>query len=1310
MENSRYKPVLGQAPFGYALLETVADSRGNIGDYRFADVNPAFEEVAGRKAEEILGKTIKDIFPAASFPDFNWTEFLGRVSVKGGAQSAEMFFEKPDRWYNVQVYPAGPDNLAAIFTDITLQKNHEEEARRSENNLRNLFDANVDFNWVVDERGFIIHIDSTIKSRLGYTKEELIGKRFTDIYPAGRRKEAKQAFEAILEGRDDLCTVPLITKSGEEIPVETYIFSGVWDGKPALFSVSRDMTALKLSEEKFSKAFESNPMALTISRLDTGRLIDVNPRFELITGFSREEIIGRRAIDIGVWADPENRSRIISKLKKNRSVRDQSVTFRSKSGEVLDWRVAMEIIEIKGVECIISIIEDFTERKLAEAALRESEEKYRHLAENISDVVWTTDLSIKLIWVSPSVKRILGFTPEEYRRRTVRQNFPSRYLKQFIELLREERMRDSDPELDKNRTRIIEAEHYKSDGSLVWLAMHITFIRDGKGQITGLQGVSRDITERKKAEIALQASEERLRQIIDLVPHFIFVKDINGKFIIVNKATADAYGTTVEKLTGMTDADFAKSEEEVRFFRENDTEVINSGTPRIIPEEKITDSRGKVRYLSTTKIPFTFSEKELSAVLGVAVDITEQRWVEEQNRKLSQAVEQSPVSIVITDLNGTIEYVNPKFTEVTGYHFNEAIGQNPRILKSGRMHESEYEELWKTITSGREWQGEFHNRKRNGELYWEYATISPIRNEEGRITHFIGVKEDITERKKREELLKFQEDLRQVLIDISSSYINLPLHEVESSINNSLAVMGRFVSADRAYIFDLDPDTMLCSNTYEWCNEGVSLQINNLQEIQMPDEWNEAFIKGEAVIIPDVLAMPRGYVRDVLEPQDIKSLIVIPMMSDGACIGFIGFDSVNEYHVYSEVEQQLLQLYCQMMVNIKLRKKTEEELIRAKEKAEESNLLKTHFLANMSHEIRTPMNGIIGFLQLLQDMDMTREEKDSYIEILNNSGQRLLDTIKDIIEMSKIETGHIPLDISETDLPEVMQFTCDFFRQQSDEKGLQLNMKVAPECEELTIMTDKLKLEAVLSNLLKNAIKFTSEGGIEFGNYLDGALVNFYVRDTGTGIPPDRLDAIFEMFVQADLSTARPYEGSGLGLSIARAYLEKLGGRIWVESDVGTGSTFYFSLPYIPAEKLPDDTKVDEETAGSIEPGHTILVAEDDDASYQLIEAFLVNQEVKLLRTATGQDTVTAVRDNPSISLVLMDIKMPGMNGLEATRKIREFNKRIPVIAQTAYAMPGDRDLALDAGCNDYLSKPVKMNELLLKINQFTIKKPGSLK
>ncbi len=1306
MDSSSYKPALHLAPFGYALLESITDRRQTNSDYRFAYVNAAFEEITGKKEDYLLGKTINDISPSASFPEFNWSDLLGRVAEEGSSQTADLYFEKPDRWYKLQAYPAGPDRFAVVFEDITIRKNHEETAIQRVNNIRELIDANIDLDWVLDEKGTVIHVDNAIKSRLGYAESELIGKKLTDIYPPARRKEAQQAFDTILQGRDNFCSLPLITKDGEEIPAETFVLRGTLDDKPVFYAVSRDMTALKLSEEKFSKAFTSNPMAMAISQLDNGRLIDVNPRFEAISGYDSEELIGRNALEIGIWADAETRWKTITSLKKYRSVRDVAVNFRSKSGEILDWRISLEITELKGVECIISIIDDVTERKRLEDALRKSEEQHRHLAENISDVVWTTDLSVKLTWVSPSVKRVLGFTPEEYGKRTVRQNFPSPYVKQFIELLREERRRDSDPHLDKNRTRLIEAEHYRSDGSLVWLAMHITFIRDSQGQITGLQGVNRDITKRKQAEVALQASEERLRQIIDLVPHFIFAKDINGKFIIVNKATADAYGTTVEELTGMTDADFARSEEEVRFFRKDDMEVLNSRTPMIIPEERITDSRGKIRYLSTTKIPFIFSEKKLPAVLGVAVDITEQRWVEEQNRKLSQAVEQSPVSIIITDLAGTIEYVNPKFTEVTGYHFNEAIGRNPRILKSGTVGTAVYEDLWKTITSGREWQGELLNKKRNGELYWEYATISPIRNDQGRITHFIGVKEDITERKKREEQLKFQENFRQLLIEISSSYINLPLHEVEPAIDNTLAVMGRFVDADRAYVFDIDRCTMLCFNTFEWCKEGITPQKDILQGVELPEDWNEAFIKGEAVIIGNVNAMPQGYVRDVLGPQKIKSLIAIPMMSDSVCIGFIGFDSVRDYHVYSDVEQQLLQVYCQMLVNIKLRKKTEEQLITAKEKAEESNLLKTHFLANMSHEIRTPMNGIIGFLQLLKNLDISDEKRDSYIEIVNKSGQRLLDTIKDIIEMSRIETGHLPVDITETDLHEVMKYIYDFFSQQVEEKGLKFNMRVSPECSQIIIKTDRIKLEAVLTNLLKNAVKFTDKGAIEFGNYLEGEQIKFYVRDTGTGIRPDRQDAIFEMFVQADLTSSRPYDGSGLGLSIARAYLEKLGGSIWVESDPGTGSTFYFTLPYIPAERIPREPGAFEETTSSIEPGHTILIAEDDDASFLYLEAVLLRKGITLLRATNGEEAIRTVHEHPGISLILMDIKMPVLNGLDATRKIREFNSEIPIIAQTAYAVSGDKELILLAGCNDYISKPIKKDELLVKINQFIGKKP----
>lgn len=250
------------------------------------------------------------------------------------------------------------------------------------------------------------------------------------------------------------------------------------------------------------------------------------------------------------------------------------------------------------------------------------------------------------------------------------------------------------------------------------------------------------------------------------------------------------------------------------------------------------------------------------------------------------------------------------------------------------------------------------------------------------------------------------------------------------------------------------------------------------------------------------------------------------------------------------------------------------------------------------------------------------------------------------------------------------------------------------------IKADRQKLEGVLINLIRNAIKFTREGFVEFGNRLEDGQLLFYIRDTGVGIPADRLKAIFDRFVQADLKLTRTYEGSGLGLSIAKGYTELLGGKIEVESEEGKGSTFNFFIPFLPAESHARKTVATSLSKG--EPGgkKLILIAEDDEISNILLEEIFAEGDFKLLHTVTGEDAVKACKEHSDIDLILMDIRMPGMNGIEATQQIRKFNKKVSILAQTAYAMPGDKENALEAGCNDYISKPIDKQLLLAKINR----------
>jgi signal transduction histidine kinase len=378
------------------------------------------------------------------------------------------------------------------------------------------------------------------------------------------------------------------------------------------------------------------------------------------------------------------------------------------------------------------------------------------------------------------------------------------------------------------------------------------------------------------------------------------------------------------------------------------------------------------------------------------------------------------------------------------------------------------------------------------------------------------------------------------------------------------------------------------------------------------------------------------------------------------------------------------------------RKQAEFELIKAIEKAEESERLKSAFLTNMSHEIRTPMNGILGFAELLKEPNLTVEEQQDFIKTIGISGLRMLNTINSIVDVAKIESGLMNIDIKETDINEKIEFVYKFFKPEVETKGLKFLYKNSLPTRDAILKIDNEKVYGVLTNLVKNAIKFTKEGSIEFGYEIKGEYLEFFVKDTGIGIPAYQKELIFERFRQGNESNSRDYEGNGLGLSIAKSYVEMLGGKIWVESEVGKGSTFYFTIPYDSKteEKLEIKNAVSGDNKEVQLTNLKVMIVEDDEISHSLISRFMQKISKEVLHAITGIEAVETCRNNPDLDLIMMDIRMPEMNGCEATRQIRQFNKDVIIIAQTAYGFIGDREIAIEAGCTDYISKPVDMTLL----------------
>ncbi|MFA6127929.1 MAG: histidine kinase N-terminal 7TM domain-containing protein [Bacteroidales bacterium] len=444
---------------------------------------------------------------------------------------------------------------------------------------------------------------------------------------------------------------------------------------------------------------------------------------------------------------------------------------------------------------------------------------------------------------------------------------------------------------------------------------------------------------------------------------------------------------------------------------------------------------------------------------------------------------------------------------------------------------------------------------------------APIFNEGGEMIGVVGSGRDVTLHKKAiDDLYK-----RDLLLDAIARATALLVtgENLEKCINGALKIVGQAVGANRVYIFQnhsaLGYRLPLMSQMYEWSDDSVDPQIDNPLMQNIPYETSDPrlfeTLSAGKVISGKTCEFPEAE-KGVFEGQGIKSILLTPVILDSVFWGYLGFDDCTNERDWTATEQQILNAAANTIGAAYLRKKNQDELIAAKEKSEESDRLKSAFLANMSHEIRTPMNGILGFAELLKEPDLTGDEHDAYIEIIEKSGIRMLAIINDLVDISKIESGQMEVKISETNINDQVDYIFDFFRPAVESKGIRLSMIRNLSGREALISTDREKLNAILVNLVKNAVKFTIEGSIEFGYEKKGDYLEYFVKDTGIGIGSDHQESIFNRFVQADIANKQNMQGAGLGLSIAKAFVEMLGGQIWVESQEFVGSSFYFTIPY----------------------------------------------------------------------------------------------------------------------------------------------------
>ncbi|MBS1259574.1 MAG: Sensor histidine kinase RcsC [Candidatus Scalindua arabica] len=642
-------------------------------------------------------------------------------------------------------------------------------------------------------------------------------------------------------------------------------------------------------------------------------------------------------------------------------------------------------------------------------------------------------------------------------------------------------------------------------------------------------------------------------------------------------------------------------------------------------------------------------------------EITERKQNEENLRKLSQAVEQSPVTVVITNIEGDIEYVNKKFTQVTGYSYEEVIGQNPRILKSDDRTPEEYKDLWETIISGKEWRGEFCNKDKNGTIYWESASISPVKNDAGVITHFIAVKEDITERK------RIEENLRKLSQAVEQSPVTVMITDIEGKIeyiNSKFTELTGYTSEDA-----LGHTPRILQSGKTPLEEYKKLW----ETIKSGNEWHGEFCNKKK---NGILYWEHTSISPVNNEQ-------------GNTTHFV---AVNEDVTERRQMEEMLKR-SEKVAMVKMKEANE-----SKRKAEVATNAKSEFLANMSHEIRTPMNGIMGMTDLLLDTKLTDEQR-KFTATVRNSSNALLTIINDILDLSKIEAGKMELENIDFDLKIAVDGTIDILAIRAHEENLELSCFIDPEVPFL-LHGDPGKLRQVIINLVNNAMKFTNDGEVAISANLEKeteshATVRFAVRDTGIGIPADRMDRLFKPFTQVDTSTTRKYGGTGLGLTICKQIVESMGGQIGVESKEGKGSTFWFTV--VLGKQSTEQQPVE---LGVIE-NIRVLVVDDNDMNRHIFRKHLESWHCRVEEAVSAAEAIKELSDAVNVKdpfkIALLDYCMPEVDGESLCREIKADPqlKDLILVMLTSVGRRGDAEHFGKMGFAAYLTKPLKKSQLL---------------
>lgn len=1174
--------------------------------------------------------------------------------------------------------------------DITEMVLAEQKLNATKNLLSNTLTSIQDGFVILDYDLNYMYLNTSAEKLLGKKTHELIGKNIWLEFPKKERDLFFDKLQEVLKNKKAVSFENYFT------PWERWFENRVIPSKDGILMFFHEITSTKINEKKLKTAYniinKSSSVAV-LSKFEYSFPVEFvsENTFDLTgyihTDFSSNKIkifeiihpddLNSVVIGLSKFGEPKSSDSFYPKpfriITKNKKIKWVKATF-----EVI--RNAKNIItHIQG------IVADVTERKKVE----DENKKHLFAVEQSANIITITNTSGDIEYLNPKFTEVYGYTKADVLGKNYSvlnsTNQPKEYYNELWRVI------------TKGNTWKGEMQNKSKNGKLIWVRHTITPIKNDSKKIVNYIAISEDITEQKKTADLLYESNQRIKDQFNNTPLASIIWDIDFNVLEWNTSAHKIFGYTTEEAIGNPIKDLITPLHLVSEMKKKLEKLMSLKEGFRGTNENITKN-GKIITCNWYNVAIKDANGFVVGMASLVEDITErintEKIIEKSEKKYRDLFEKSVDSVFVIK-NGNFIDCNNATLRLFGHKNKQSMLKvhpshlSPETQNDGSDSFLKAEEMMKNAIEKGSSRFRWDHQKKNGTIFPAEVSLTRINDYDNKpLIH--AVVQDISDRVKNEKL-------ETILYNISKAALKTSgFKEFSLAIKDQL---HKIINTNNFYIALYDEKTDMISTPVfiDEKEQGVEdfpakgsltgYVIKTKKSLMLTSDSHKQLVK-------------TGKVELVGEYSEIW--IGAPLKIKEKIFGAIVVQSYDDKNAYTENDVQLLEFVADQISTSIQRKNAENELKMALVKAQESDILKSSFLANMSHEIRTPMNGIIGFSELFLETGLTDSDRQKYASIVINSSKQLLSIVNDILDISKIEAGVVKLNYENANLNRLLDGLTTFYKPKAKELNLELNCVKALKNFDSLIKIDQTKLRQVLSNLMSNAFKFTEKGSVEFGYHLIGENLQFYVKDTGTGIDKNIQDKIFDRFIQANTDLSKKLQGTGLGLAISKKFVELFKGKIWLESNKN-GTTVYFTIPYVKAKESQITSVIVEHKKEKKLKNQelTILVAEDEEYNMMYITELFSKTNYKIIEAENGKKAVELSMRLPEISLVLMDIKMPIMNGNEAMKLIKKDRPLLPVIALSAFAMQSDKEEALKIGFDAYLTKPIDKKELFSLLNEY---------